>query len=117
MTRTLILAALLLLVAGAGYPQTAPAAGGPQAATPGPAFVDSDGDGICDKFQARAGQRRASGKKGYGPGDGTGNRGAGPRDGSGYGPGTGNGTGICPYGNTPGSGQGAGARGGRGPRR
>jgi hypothetical protein len=64
-------------------------------ATVGPNFVDADGDGICDHFQARSEVRGAargrSGKRGYGPGDGTGNQGIGPRDGSGYGPGGGSG--------------------------
>lgn len=58
-------------------------------------FVDANGDGICDLYQAggngaNRGQRAG---KGYGPGNGTGNMGAGPKDGSGYGPG--NGTGVC----------------------
>lgn len=49
-----------------------------------PNFVDKDGDGICDTYQA-GGQHQAKGKgRGKGPGNGTGNQGVGPRDGSGY---------------------------------
>jgi hypothetical protein len=62
-----------------------------------PTFVDKDGDGICDTYQA-GGQGQAKGKgSGKGPGNGTGNQGVGPRDGSGYGAGYGAGTctGTC----------------------
>jgi hypothetical protein len=63
----------------------------------GPNFVDANGDGICDNFQAgtRAGRGMKSGRGGYGPGDGTGNQGIGPKDGTGYGSGSGAGTGMC----------------------
>jgi hypothetical protein len=54
-----------------------------------PTFVDKDGDGICDTYQA-GGQGQAKGK---GRGNGAGNQGVGPRDGSGYG--AGNCTGAC----------------------
>lgn len=75
------------------------------------AYVDADGDGICDSFQARgrSGQRQGAGKgrRGRGPGDGTGNQGVGPRDGSGHGAGgqSGNCDGTGP--------KGTGRRGGR----
>lgn len=65
------------------------------AQTPGknpasPAFVDADGDGICDHHLA-GGQQQGRGKgkgRGQGPGNGAGNQGVGPRDGSGHGAGT-----------------------------
>ena len=63
-----------------------------QPAGQGPAFVDANGDGICDNYQAgRAGQGRGQrGRRGgYGPGDGAGHQGMGPRDGTGYGAGSG----------------------------
>ena len=61
--------------------------------TASPTFVDKNGDGICDTYQA-GGQNQAKGKgRGKGPGNGTGNQGVGPRDGSGYG--AGNCTGTC----------------------
>jgi len=85
-------------------PQPAPAKP-PAQSQVGPNFVDNDGDGICDNYQARAGKR---GRGGYGPGDGTGNQGIGPRDGSGYGPG--GGSGNC-------DGTGPKGKRGRGPRR
>jgi hypothetical protein len=95
--------------------QTPPGAANPTPGQPlmqGPAFVDLDGDGICDNFanrpaNGRAGQGQRRGK-GYGPGDGTGRMGAGPKDGTGYGPGTGAGTGNC-----TGTGPQGGRRGGR----
>jgi hypothetical protein len=84
------------------------------AQTPGtnpssPAFVDKDGDGICDTYQA-GGQHQAKGKgkgKGKGPGNGTGNQGVGPRDGSGYGAGNCGGTcdGTGPKGQRKGKGR------------
>jgi hypothetical protein len=72
-----------------------------QSTTPPPgtsaAFVDANGDGICDNVQAgRGGAAQGQKKgKGYGPGDGTGNQGVGPRDGTGYGAGAAAGTGTC----------------------
>jgi hypothetical protein len=81
----------------------------------GKAFVDMNGDGVCDQFQAgygfdddgdgipngqdpdyvkpKDGTGKKFGKGGFGPGDGTGNSGLGPRDGTGYG--SGSGTGTC----------------------
>lgn len=62
-------------------------------------FVDQDGDGICDNFGSRTGQKMGGGKgKGYGVKDGSGT-GVGPKDGTGYGAGRGagvcGGTGVC----------------------
>ena len=59
----------------------------------GALFVDQDGDGVCDNFGTKAGQKLGNGRqgKGYGPGNGTGNMGVGPKDGTGYG----NKSGIC----------------------
>ncbi len=83
----------------------------------GPNFIDLNGDGICDNFQAGklGGRGMRARRGGYGPGDGTGNQHIGPKDGTGYGPGakagTGAGTGIC---------DGTGPKGramGRGPRK
>jgi hypothetical protein len=89
-------------------PQTPAPATGQQTAV-GPNFVDADGDGICDRFEARGANARGQGKagaraggRGYGPRDGTGNQGVGPRNGTGYGPGAKSGN--C---------TGTGARGGR----
>ena len=91
---TLTLGALIALTVTASA-QTAPAGPPTDRPTPaavGPNFVDDDGDGICDNYQARGGRRG----RGHGPGDGTGNRGVGPRDGTGYGAGSGAGTcGTC----------------------
>ena len=60
------------------------------------AFVDADGDGICDLLQTRARVSRPAGRGGNGPGDGTGQR-VGPRNGTGYGATTAltSGAGIC----------------------
>ena len=94
MKRTLLIAlAMVVAVAASGYAQSAP-----KPAAVGPAFVDANGDGICDNFQTGNrmgnGQGQGKGKRGgYGPGDGTGNQGIGPRDGTGFG--AGNGAGIC----------------------
>jgi len=111
MTRTLITligVAALVGVAATVDAQTAPpkpgtnvTVFGPQATAPpapgtnpnAPGFVDANGDGICDWYQAGgAGARRGQGPRAgnggrYGPGDGTGNQGVGPRDGTGYGAG------------------------------
>jgi hypothetical protein len=75
-------------------------------------FIDANGDGICDNYQAenRGARGAAAGRGGYGPGDGTGNSGVGPRDGSGFGSGSAAGTGTCD-GTGP---KGRGARQGRG---
>jgi hypothetical protein len=79
--------------------------GGPHSHAPGSGshFVDANGDGICDLYQANRGQRRGpgvgphdgTGHRGLGPHDGTGHRGLGPGDGSGFGAGRGNGAGLC----------------------
>jgi len=65
----------------------------------GTLFVDQNGDGVCDNFGTKAGQKTGNGPqgKGYGPGNGTGNMGQGPKDGTGYGAKTGTctGTGVC----------------------
>lgn len=119
---------LMILTLGAmvAYAATAGAQTNPPPANPnapaqvGPNFVDNDGDGICDRYQAGdrtrtgKGARRGgkgTGRGGYGPGDGSGNQGVGPRDGSGYGPGSGAGPGS---GNCDGTGpKGQGRRGRR----
>ncbi len=96
MKRMLILTIASLAFAGWASAQTPPAATpSPTPQSVGPNYVDADGDGICDYYQA-GGRGNGAGRKGrggYGPGDGTGNQGAGPRDGSGYG--AGSGTGNC----------------------
>jgi hypothetical protein len=87
MKRALVMAiGLVLITAAFASAQTAP-----RPAATSPAFVDANGDGICDNFQKGTGQG-----SGYGQGRGKGQR-LGPRDGSGYGAGAGNGggTGIC----------------------
>jgi hypothetical protein len=94
MRRTLGFITALTFVFGLASVATA------QSTTPPPdrgaAFVDANGDGICDNVQAGRGAAQGQRKgKGYGPGDGTGNQGVGPRDGTGYGPGTAAGTGTC----------------------
>lgn len=84
---TLTLAAAVAALAVPSFAQT------PGTNTTAPGFVDRDGDGICDTYQA-GGQQQAAGKgKGKGPADGTGNQGLGPRDGTGFG--TGSCTGVC----------------------
>jgi hypothetical protein len=96
------------LAAAQGRPVAPPAVGQGQAV--GPNFVDADGDGICDNFQAgKRGAGQGQGK-GYGRGKGNGTH-VGPQDGTGFGKaaGAGAGTGIC---------DGTGPKGkGRGPRR
>ena len=110
MKRILILTIATLAVAATVASAQTPPTTSPAPATPaaGAAFVDADGDGICDNFQGGkrgAGTGTAQAKRGnrYGPGDGTGNQGVGPRDGSGYGPGakSGNCTGSGPKGRGP----------------
>ena len=91
MKRALVMAlGLVLATALVASAQSTPA---PQAPKASPAFVDANGDGICDNFQT--GTRQGAGN---GQGRGRGQR-LGPRDGSGFGPGSGagagTGTGIC----------------------
>ena len=99
MKRILFALALILAVTTFASAQSAPAPGSAQGAptTVGANFVDANGDGICDLYQAgrNGSQRGQRAGKGYGPGNGTGNMGAGPKDGTGYGPGTGVCTGTC----------------------
>ena len=109
MKRTWILAlGILVLSASAAFAQAPTTPQSPSGATVGAKFVDANGDGICDNFQAGTRQ---------GQGNGMARRGKrlGPQDGSGYGAGSGagvgsgTGTGIC---------DGTGPKGkGRGPRR
>ena len=112
--KRIVLFALFVLAIGAtmASAQTAPAPGNATAPRVGAAFVDANGDGICDNFQnGTGGQGAQAGRRGRGPGNGTGNQGMGPRDGSGYGAGAGAGTGT---GNCDGTGpKGYGRRGGR----
>jgi hypothetical protein len=73
------------------------------------AFVDNDGDGICDNNVPGS----ASGQRARGRGKGAGNQGVGPRDGSGYGKGNGAGR-VAGSGNCDGTGpKGQGNRKGR----
>ena len=105
MKRTLILALGILAVsASATFAQShtppQPAAG----TAVGANFVDANGDGICDQFQAGTRQGQGGGQAQRG-------KRLGPKDGSGFGApaGAGTGTGIC---------DGTGPKGkGRGPRR
>jgi hypothetical protein len=105
MKRALILAVGIVAIAAVTTSAQAPATPQPLAKTAvGASFVDANGDGICDNFQAgtRQGQGNGVARKG---------RRLGPQDGSGYGApaGAGTGTGIC---------DGTGPKGkGRGPRR
>lgn len=91
MKRAMVMAVGLVLATAVFAAAQSTPAPAPQAPRVSPAFVDANGDGICDNFQS--GTRQG---KGYGQGRGSGTR-VGPRDGSGYGPGAGNGTGtgIC----------------------
>ena len=101
MKRALILSFGLLMVlavatAASAQTQTTPAPQKRAGTAIGPNFIDANGDGICDNFQAgaRAGQGgQKAGRGGYGPGDGTGHQGMGPRDGTGFGPGAA--SGLC----------------------
>ena len=72
---------------------------GTSAAKRGAQFVDQDGDGVCDNFATKGGQKmgQAGARKGNGTCDGTGHSGQGPKDGTGYGKmnGGGMGTGAC----------------------
>lgn len=86
MKRALVLAlGLVLATAIFASAQSAPA---PQAPRTSPAFVDANGDGICDNFQS--GTRAGAGN---GQGRGRGQR-LGPKDGSGFGAGAGTGVGT-----------------------
>jgi hypothetical protein len=98
---------LLLLGASIAAAQTAPTP--PQGTRVGPNFVDANGDGICDNYQARPATGQAAGKR-HGARNGGGNNGVGPRDGTGFGARSGAGTctGTC-----NGTGQGKQYRGGR----
>ncbi|MEI6667729.1 MAG: hypothetical protein WCP29_06200 [Acidobacteriota bacterium] len=112
MKRAVILAIGILAIAAATtFAQTPVTPQAPGTTTVGPKFIDANGDGICDYYQAGTPQGPGQGQ-GRGAGRGMG-RGVGPRDGSGYGApagaGTGTGTGIC---------DGTGPKGkGRGPRK
>ena len=106
MKRTLILALGILAVsASAAFAQTPTTPQQPPAGTAvGANFVDANGDGICDQFQAGTRQGQGGGQAQRG-------KRLGPQDGSGFGApaGAGTGTGIC---------DGTGPKGkGRGPRR
>lgn len=106
MKRTLILALGILAVsASAAFAQTPTTPQQPPAGTAvGANFVDANGDGICDQFQAGTRQGQGGGQAQRG-------KRLGPKDGSGFGApaGAGTGTGIC---------DGTGPKGkGRGPRR
>ena len=104
MKRILVMSAgLVVLVATMAAAQT-PTAPGPQSpAVKGANFVDADGDGICDRFEAGTPGAQARGQgKAQGPRDGTGRqvrRGGGNAPGAGQGmgpgPGAGPGTGTC----------------------
>lgn len=86
MKRAMVMAiGLVLATAVFASAQSTPA---PQAPRTSPAFVDANGDGICDNFQAGTPQGKA-----YGRGRGNGTR-IGPQDGSGFGPGAGTGAGA-----------------------
>ena len=93
MKRALVFTLGLVLVLAATASAQTPAPQNPTRTTVGPNFVDNNGDGICDLYQQRGGQR--AGRGGYGPRDGSGNGGVGPRDGSGYGAGPQAGGGTC----------------------
>ena len=105
MKRAWILAVGIVLISAATSFAQAPTTPQPPAGTAvGASFVDANGDGICDNFQAgtRQGQGNGMARKG---------KRLGPQDGSGFGApaGAGTGTGIC---------DGTGPKGkGRGPRR
>jgi len=109
MKRALILAVGIVALAAVTASAQAPTTPQPPAKTAvGASFVDANGDGICDNFQAGTRQGQGSGMARRG-------KRLGPQDGSGYGAGSGtgagsgNGTGIC---------DGTGPKGkGRGPRR
>lgn len=96
------------MTASAGGNRHGATKGKSQQADSGAAFVDNDGDGICDNFQtgARGNQAKARG-------NGAGNQGVGPRDGSGFQKGSGAGR-VAESGNCDGTGpKGQGNRKGR----
>ena len=109
---TLTFALLLVGVVGAAAQAAQNPAAPVQAGTGvGPAFVDANGDGICDTYEAGTRQGRAgTARGGNGPADGTGNRGIGPRDGTGFGAGSGAGGGVHDGSGPNGAGRGRGAR-------
>jgi hypothetical protein len=109
MKRTLLYTLGLMLLGASVAAAQAPPPPAPQGK--GPAFVDANGDGICDNYQTRGANGQRAGKR-QGPGDGSGNQGVGPRDGTGYGARAGGGTGTC-TGTCTGTGQGRQYRGGR----
>ena len=98
MKKTLILGlgAFIVLVAVTASAQSRPAqtlAG--QGTTVGPNFVDNNGDGICDNFQAGTPKGPGQGRgRGNGRGMGNGTH-VGPQDGTGFGPGAQAGGGTC----------------------
>jgi hypothetical protein len=112
MKRTFVIAAaFVLLTAMAASAQSTPAPSpAPQAPRVGTAFVDANGDGICDNFQngtrqgTGQGQARMRGRR------------LGPQDGSGFGAGSGtasgsaSGTGLCDGTGPKGRGMGRGRR-------
>jgi len=81
MKRALLMAFGLVLATS--FTAAAQTTSDPQGQKARPAFVDVNGDGICDNFQG--GLRQGNGN---GPGQGRGKR-LGPQDGSGFGPGAG----------------------------
>jgi hypothetical protein len=106
MKRALVMAVgLVLATAIVASAQSTPT---PQAPRPSAAFVDANGDGICDNFQS--GTHAGNGN---GQGRGRGQR-LGPRDGSGFGAGAGTGagtgTGTCDGTGPKGRGMGRGRR-------
>lgn len=97
MKRLVILTAALgavVMLAGVAAAQEPAAPPAKAPATVGPAFVDADGDGVCDNC-AGTPQRKGQSARRWKGGRGPGNQGVGPRDGSGSGRrrGTCNGTG------------------------
>jgi hypothetical protein len=110
MKRALILAVGILSISAAtAFAQSPTTPEAPATRTVGADFVDANGDGICDNFQAGTRQ---------GQGNGMARRGKrlGPQDGSGYGAGSGaavgrgNGTGVCDGTGPKGNGRGRGRR-------
>jgi hypothetical protein len=117
MKRILTMTAALVVLVAATAAAQAPAAPGPQTpAVTGTNFVDADGDGICDRFEAGTRGAQARAGKAQGPRDGTGQQarrggGAGPRGGQAMGPGPGAGPGAATCDGT--GPKGRGRRGGR----
>ncbi len=100
MKRTLLFAFLIVLGFGLSASAQTPAGTGTPGTGQGPSWVDANGNGICDLFEARGqtgqagqGKRYGAGKgAGQGQGQATGAGMGGPRDG--YGPGSANCTGT-----------------------